>query len=139
MLENTFPQVLQWHRHRAGFTNAELADRARVPESLIAGLQSGKRRVGEQNALQIGQALGLQGVDLEQFIFAAINTSTRKLLRQAMDYPSQLINFTARKLLNAGVSPHLVANCDYSDDLGTITMKLVDGRVAKLETNLVLT
>jgi len=139
MIESIFPQILQWHRHRAGFTNAELADRARVPESLIAGLQSGKRRVGEQNALQIGQALGLHGVELEHFIYDAINTSTRKLLKEAIEYPSQLLNFTARKLLKAGVNPQLVANCDYSDDLGVITMKLADGRVATLETNLVLT
>jgi transcriptional regulator with XRE-family HTH domain len=139
MQEQVFSRALRFHRQSAGFTNRQLAERAGVPTSLIAGLQSGKRRVGEKNALQIGEALGLYGATLEQFVFDGINTCTRKVLRKSQGFPSQLLNFTASKLLMAGVVPSVVTGCSYSGDLGTITLKLVDGRVARLETNLVLT
>ena len=74
----SFSEQLSTLRQNAQLTNQELADDAHVPASLIAGLQSGKRRIGEYQARKIGKALNLTGADLESFIFNAINNCSEK-------------------------------------------------------------
>ena len=133
----TFPQTLQHLRHQADFTNRELAEAAGVPVSLIAGLQSGRRRVGEKNARQIGEALGLKDESLQQFILLAMDTCTRKVLKEAQKYPAQLLNMVAQKLRRAGVLPDHVQLCETSpEDSSDLRLKLSDGRVMRLEARL---
>lgn len=135
-MQNRFSETLNTLRQRAQLTNRALAKRAHVPESLISALQLGHRRVGEANARSIGEALGLEGEDLESFILEAIDTSTRKVMRDAQDYPSVLLNLLAHQLRRAGVLPSLVM--DYAFGGGDVTLLLNDGRRAKIEATLTL-
>jgi transcriptional regulator with XRE-family HTH domain len=138
-MQTRFPETLNQLREQAQLTNRELARLAEVPESLISGLQKGARRVGESNARQIGVALGLTGEDLNNFVLEAIDTSTRKLLKSAQEYPSTLINYLALQLNRVGVTPHLVTDCGFATGGGDkLTLLLADGRVARISTELVV-
>lgn len=137
MQDRYFSVTLQALRRNASFTNRELAEAAGVPVSLIAGLQSGKRRVGEKNARQIAMALRLSGEELDRFVFEAINTSTRKLLKESQDYPSELLNLFTRQLRRAGILPEQVNQCGFSErEPKALTLQLANGRFARLETQL---
>jgi transcriptional regulator with XRE-family HTH domain len=137
MFTPSFPQTLQHLRHQADLTNRELAEAARVPVSLIAGLQSGRRRVGEQNARQIGTALGLKEAGLQQFVLLGMSTCTRKVLQEAQQYPAPLLNIVAQKLRSAGVLPDHVQACETSpEDSTDLRLILTDGRVMRLEARL---
>jgi transcriptional regulator with XRE-family HTH domain len=139
-MQNRFPELLNGLRERNGLSNRELAKRAHVPESLISGLQLGSRRVGETNARQLGEALGLDGDRLEGFVLEAINTSTRKVMRKAVKYPSALLNMMAFQLHRAGVLPDLVTDFVFGGkDSDQITLLLNDGRKANIEATLTLT
>ena len=100
-----FPGLLTDLRHRANLTNQQLAEKAAVPRSLIAGLQSGQRRVGEYNSRMIGVALDLKDAELENFIYQAVDTCTEKVLEDSQQYPSELLNLLAKELRAAGVLP----------------------------------
>jgi hypothetical protein len=108
---NEFPNLLTTLRKKARFTNIELAEVADVPRSLIPSLQSGKRCVGEYQARKLGAALGLQGKDLEDFVFCAIDRCTEKVLKDLQDYPAPLLNLVALQLRNAGVTPDAMRAC----------------------------
>jgi transcriptional regulator with XRE-family HTH domain len=138
-MQSRFPETLTAYREQANLTRRGLARGAGVPESLICGLEKGSRRVGEANARQIGEALGLLGSELNDFILQAIDTSTRKLLKQAEAYPAKLINFMATELNRAGIEPELVADCGYtSPDRDNLTLFLADGRIARLSANVIV-
>lgn len=128
-------------RKQADLTNRELARRAHVPHSLIAGLQAGNRRVGEYQARKIGQALDLQGPELESFILAAVNTCTEKVLKEARDYPSTFLNMVARQLRLAGIHPQDLLNFQLNGDSARTVLRLClqDGRSAHLASILTLT
>jgi len=126
-------------RTNAKLTNSELGRLADVPESLVSGLQNGNRRVGEYQARKIGAALRLTGDDLEQFVHEAINTCTKKILNEAKEYPSQVLNLVALQLRRAGIDAasifdYAVTGDEYEQDLH---LKLGDGRSATLRTQLV--
>jgi transcriptional regulator with XRE-family HTH domain len=140
MQHNRFPESLNTLRRRAQLTNRELARKARVPESLISGLQNGNRRVGETNARQIAEALELSGEQMEEFVLQAIDTSTRKLLKDAQGYPSALLNLVASQLRRAGVMPDLVTNYAVAGaDQDRVTLLLADGRKALIAMSLITT
>lgn len=140
MQHNRFPETLNTLRRSAQLTNRELARKAKVPESLISGLQNGNRRVGETNARQIAHALELTGEQLEDFVLEAIDTSTRKLLKEAQDYPSRLLNLVAHQLRRAGVVPELVTNYTVTgNEQDRVTLLLADGRKALIAMNLITT
>lgn len=137
MQDRYFPDTLRSLRMAARLTNRQLASAANVPVSLISGLQTGKRRVGEKNARQIAEALGLTGQELDRFVFEAINTSTRKVLKESQGYPSELLNLLARQLRHAGVLPQEVDRCSISErEPKALTLLLSNGRLARLETQL---
>ena len=98
MAGEQFGQLLSTLRAGADLTNRELAIKANVPRSFVAGLQSGQRKCGELQARKIGTALGLKEAELESFILFAIDTSTEKILVEAKDYPASFLNMTARQL-----------------------------------------
>ena len=104
-MQNNFSTTLSVLRRRAALTNIQLADRAHVSRSIIPGLQSGKRCVGEFQARKIGAALQLEGKELEAFIFCGINRCTEKILKQAQAYPAELLNLLALQLRRAGILP----------------------------------
>jgi transcriptional regulator with XRE-family HTH domain len=136
-MQNRFLETLNTLREDAHLTNRELARRAGVPESLISGLQTGARRVGEANARQIGEALNLTGDDLNSFVLEAIDTSTRKLMKSAQGYPSAILNLIAFQLRRAGVLPDLVKDYRFAGiEQDRVTLLLNDGRTALIAMDL---
>lgn len=114
----------------AGLTNRALAISADVPSSLIAGLQSGNRRVGESQARRIGIALGLKDEKLEDFVLQALDTCTKRVLQSAKDYPAALLNFIPKILQNIGVSARQIECFTMRDD--GIDFSLANGQSAKV-------
>jgi len=129
----TFSQRLNALRTRFNLTNAKLADIAKVPESLISGLQSGTRNIGENNARKIGAALGLTEGDLEEFVYLAINNSVERVLHEFKGYPAEVLNLVAMELREAGIGPQAVTKCIRNPSLGSgsnpdAALYLKDGR-----------
>lgn len=136
MKASAFPKHLSELRAAAQLTVRALAERAGVPHSLIAGLQTGNRRVGENNARRIGLALGLQGRDLEQFIYCAIDTCTEKVLEDAKPYPSEILNLLPMQLKTAGIEAQALEQFTIaaSGAARTITLAFDGDKHATIET-----
>lgn len=135
-MQNRFSETLNALREEAGLTITALARRAKVPITLICGLEKGSRRVGEANGRQIGEALGLTGEELDTFVLQAMDTSACKVLKRCQDYPSALVNLVTSHLHRAGILPNAVT--DYSLDVDRVTLLLDNGRKAQIETVLTL-
>lgn len=120
-------------------TNAELAQRAGVPESFISGLQNDNRRVGEYQARKIGRALNLHGERLEVFVLRAIDTSTEKILNEAKPYPAELLNLLAMQLRSAGIHAEAIHAFNITGDENEqdIHLTLNSGKQVTLKTQLV--
>lgn len=129
-----FGKKLSSLRQKEGLTVRALADDAKVPHSLIAGLQTGSRRVGEYQARKIGLALNLKDGALDAFVLAAINTCTEKVLEEAKDYPASFLNMVARQLRLAGILPQNLRNFQINGDSSKHVLKLYlqDGSCAQL-------
>jgi transcriptional regulator with XRE-family HTH domain len=125
-------------RKTACLTNEQLATRAGVPRSLIAGLQSGKRRIGELQARKIGNALRLSGDVLEEFVMLAINNCSEKVLQESRSYPAELLNILARQLRKAGILPEQIGGCIIGGDEceQDVTVLLKAGGKAIIQTHL---
>ena len=132
MNKTPFSEQLSNLRQEAQLTNQELADLAKVPASLIAGLQSGKRRIGEYQSTKIGKALDLEGRALEEFIYSGIDTCSEKVLKDFVAYPAELLNLLARILKHAGIGPHQISHCTINE--GGADILLANGSKAKLVT-----
>ena len=135
-----FGKQLSTLRKQAKLTNRKLAAKAKVPASLIGGLQSGNRCIGELQARRIGTALGLKDKELDSFILAAVNTCTEKVLTEAKDYPAAFLNMVARQLRLAGILPSDLNNFQINGDSGKLEAKLYlqNGRTASLYSTLTL-
>lgn len=133
-MNQKFPEILTTLRVQANLTNRELAEIAHVPHSMIAGIQSGRRPVGEKQARKLGVALGLAGEELETFVLDAVETCTEKVLRTCNEYPSWLLNLLPLNLLQRGISPSALHDCHIAQD-GTrsiITLDLKSGESVEL-------
>lgn len=141
MNQAAFGKLLSDLRERARLTNRELAVMAKVPHSLIAGLQAGSRSVGEYQARKIGKALELKDGALDSFVLNAINTCTDKVLEEAKDYPASFLNMIARQLRLAGILPQNLRTFQINGDSSNhlLKMYLQDGSSAQLSTTLILT
>ncbi len=140
MYSRDFRQYLKQLRASAGLSNRDLAARAGVPHSFIAGLQAGSRRVGEIQARKIGAALGLNGENLEEFVLLGVDTCTEKVLNTAKGYPASLLNLIATQLRVAGIFPELLSRC-VIQDAGKgqhISLHLHNGKTAHLMTELAM-
>lgn len=137
-MNEPFSSQLYRLRTNAKLTNAELAQRADVPESFISGLQNDNRRVGEFQARKIGKALNLHGERLEEFVLRAIDTCTKKVLEEARDYPAELLNLLAKQLRRAGIYAEAIEAFDITGDESEqgVTLLLGSGRKATLTTHL---
>ncbi len=110
-MENHFATKLLNLRTSHHLTSAELATKANVPPSLISGLQSGNRVIGEYNARKIGKALQLTSDELEDFIYLAISQCSEKVLTASKAYPAAIINLVATKLQEEGILPDKISQC----------------------------
>lgn len=138
-MEKRFSTTLNSLRAAAGLTNAALANRAQVPESLISGLQNGNRRVGEYQARKIGSALNLKGEQLNSFIYAAINTCTEKVLNELKPYPAMLLNHSVMQIKRAGIDADSIRDVNIVGDTHEqeIRMLLTTGKQVELRTQLI--
>jgi len=110
-LTETFGEQLARLRRNKSLTVQQLADRADVPATLISGLQTSSRKVGENNARKIACALQLTGEDFDQFVYDAINTSPERILETSKGYPAEMLNLLANELRENGIAPEQVMRC----------------------------
>ena len=131
-----FSSQLKALRKDARLTNNELARLADVPTSLISGLQTGKRQIGEYQARKIALALDLCGEEFERFVYAAINDCTEKVLNESKSYPAELLNLLARQLRGAGICADFIRKCTVNGDHReqAVTLHLGNGDEATLTT-----
>ena len=115
-MNTEFSSRLTTLRTDARLTNRELARLSDVPESTVAGLQTGSRRVGEYQARKLGKAFNLAGEELEEFVLQAINGCTEKILTDSLPYPSHLLNLLAVQLKKAGIGAEAIRAFEVSGD-----------------------
>lgn len=131
-MNHTFANTLYQLRTSHHLTSTELATKANVPPSLISGLQTGNRVIGEHAARKIGQALHLTGTELEDFVYLAINDCSEKVLQSSKNYPAELLNLVATELLEIGIVPDKIRKCIRRPqrDKAKAALFLDDGREA---------
>lgn len=119
-------------RIKRTLTVNQLAQQAQVPASLISGLQTNHRVIGENNARKIGTALKLDGEELKDFIYLAINQCSEKVLEEAKSYPAEVLNLIAVRLRAMGILPDQILHCDHNPMLNDTDAALIlsDGTTA---------
>ena len=110
-METSFGNTLNTLRKQRQLTVHELAKLAGVHQSLISGLNTDSRVIGEFNARKIGKALQLDGDELESFIYMAINNCSEKVLDEYQGYPAEVLNLIADRLATAGIVPACIRMC----------------------------
>jgi len=133
---NHFKELLISKRKELGLTSKELSKLASVSESVLSGLQSGNRRIGEKQASRIASALNLKGQEEIEFIFMAMNESTQRLLESSTSYPVELLNSLPYLLRNHGVSPEIISSARIFDSF--LEINLYSGDVLRLHVHLSL-
>jgi len=136
----SFGEKLNTLRIQRKLTVHQLAERANVPASLLYGLKTDSRVIGENNATKIGVALGLTGKDLEMFVFEAINHASERVLQQYKSYPAEVINFLAIRLQALGIPPDQISRCildpQFKHTEGDAALILNDGTRAMIDLNI---
>ena len=135
-MNETLGETIYNLRTRRNLTVVDLADRADVPESLIYGVQTGSRTIGECSARKIGVALGLSGLELEKFILLALNNAKRRVLKRYSRFPAEVLNLLAARLLDLGISPERITRCVWNPKDDEPVLTLDDGTVASLDLKL---
>ena len=133
---NHFKDLLIRKRKALGLTSKELSKQASVSESLLSGLQSGNRRIGEKQASRIASALGLINQEERDFIFMAMNESTQRLLQSSKAYPVEILNSLPGFLRNKGVLPENINGARIFDAF--LEISLDSGDVVRVYVNLSL-
>ena len=133
---NHFKDLLISKRKALGLTSKELSKQSSVSESLLSGLQSGNRRIGEKQASRIASALGLKEQEKSDFIFMAMNESTQRLLESSKSYPVEVLNSLPGLLRNKGVLPENINSARIFDTF--LEISLESGDVVRVYVNLSL-
>lgn len=133
---NHFKDLLISKRKALGLTSKELSKQSSVSESLLSGLQSGNRRIGEKQASRIASALGLKKQEKSDFIFMAMNESTQRLLESSKSYPVEVLNSLPGLLRNKGVLPENINGARLFDAF--LEISLESGDVVRVYVNLSL-
>jgi len=92
-----------------------------VNPTLVSGLQNSRRQIGENNARRLGVALNLSGRELENFVYAAINECSEKIMENCKPYPAEVLNLCAKHLQEQGINADNVTRC-------VLKPKLQDGK-----------
>jgi len=133
---NHFKDLLISKRKALGLTSKELSKQSSVSESLLSGLQSGNRRIGEKQASRIASALGLKEQEKSDFIFMAMNESTQRLLESSKSYHVEILNSLPGFLRNKGVLPENINGARIFDAF--LEISLDSGDVVRVYVNLSL-
>jgi transcriptional regulator with XRE-family HTH domain len=134
----TFANHLSDLRKDRGFSVKDFAQKAKVHSTLISALQSGQRSIGENNALKIGKALGLEGIELQSFVYLALDEATDKVLKENNGYPAELLNLLAIQLRQAAIDANAIQGFTVTGcgDRHDVTLVLPNGVTATLKTQL---
>ena len=133
---NTFGNRLNKLKIARGLSSVELARKAGISEGLLSGLIHDQRVIGEYAAKKIGNALQLTGSELEEFVYAAINNCSEKVLEASKHYPAELINLVASRLQESGITPDEINRCVRKEDGADAALTLKDGRQATISLEL---
>jgi len=120
-MTSTFANALTTLRTRLNLTVQDLATKAKVPPTLVSGLQSSNRHIGENNARKLGLALKLSERELETFVYSAINDCSEKVLDDCKAFPAEILNLCARNLKEQGIDGGQIDRC-------VLKPKLQDGK-----------
>ena len=127
---NQFKYLLKSKRKELGITSKELSELASVSESLLSGLQTGNRRIGEKQASRIASGLGLLGEEHSDFVFVAMNESRDRLLDASEDYPVETLNFLPVLLRKMEISPEIISESRIFDRF--LEISLSSGEVFRI-------
>jgi transcriptional regulator with XRE-family HTH domain len=130
MTKETFGNRLNTLRKQRNLTVHQLAKLAGVHKSLISGLNTDSRVIGEYNARKIGNALQLDGNELDNFIYLAINQCSEKILEQYKGCPAEVLNLVGDILAKAGIAPNRIKACVRKPSDADATLYLDDGKAA---------
>ena len=133
---NTFGNKLNNLKIARGLSSVELARKSGISEGLLSGLIHDQRVIGEYTARKIGNALQLVGIELEEFIYSAINNCSEKVLESSKHYPAELINLVACKLQERGIAPDEINRCVRNEKNADAALTLNDGSEAKIRLEL---
>ena len=135
-LNNTFGNKLNNLKIARGLSSAELARKCGISEGLLSGLIRDRRVIGEYQAKKIGNALQLTGNELEEFVYAAINNCSEKVLKSSKQYSAELINLVTSKLQESGITPDEINRCVRKENGADAALTLKDGRQATISLEL---
>ncbi len=110
----------------------ELARKSGISEGLLSGLVHDQRVIGEYTARKIANALQLSGIELEEFIYAAINNCSEKILESSKPYPAILLNLIACKLKESGITPEKISRCVRNENDADASLFLKNGSEARI-------
>jgi transcriptional regulator with XRE-family HTH domain len=132
MKTESFGITLNTLRKQRRLTVHQLAKMAGVHQSLISGLNTDSRIIGEVSARKIAKALGLEGSDQEAFVYLAINNCSDRVLAQFKQYPAEALNLVASVLANSGISAEQIVRFERKPDSSDASIYLADGKAARI-------
>lgn len=137
-LYHTFSNHLNTLRQTRHLTVTELAKLAGVSQPLISNLIHGRETIGEYTARKLASALQLQGNELQEFVYLAINDCTQKVLNSSKAFPSQVLNVVANELNALGISPTRITRCVMNSDDADAALFLDDGKSAYINVEIAI-
>ena len=138
-MNSTFGNKLNNLKIARGLSSVELARKAGISEGLLSGLIHEQRVIGEYTANKIGKALQLTGNELEEFVYAAINNCSEKILEASKKYPAELINRFTSTLQERGIEPEHISCCVRKEKDADAALFLKDGSKTKIKLELAFT
>lgn len=138
MTTTTFGETLNGSRKENKLTVYELAERADIHQSLVSGLQTDSRQIGEYVARKLAKALSLDEAETEGFVYLAINNCSVKVLQCSQGYPAEVLNLIAGELHNQGIFPDTIMRCvRKSNDDTDAALYLNNGKAALINLEIV--
>src|SRR5271163_3633929 len=99
-VEAPFSELLRQQRRSAGYSQEDLAERARLSVGAIGSLEQGLRRAPHRDTVKaLADALGMPQSERRQFEEAAARARGRKA-RDVSSLPASLTSFIARDEVN---------------------------------------
>jgi transcriptional regulator with XRE-family HTH domain len=108
----TAGEELRRRRKALGMHIRPFAEKAGLPYSLVAGLETGHRRIGEKSVRKLISALNLRGAESDHFLNLFLAAGAQRVLAQTRQYPPEIVNVLAQKLSDqAQIPPELITAC----------------------------
>ncbi len=122
-----FGALLHSLRIDRGFTLRRLQEVTGVTYSMISCIEHGDRAIGADVAERIATAFQLEGIEREQFLFAAAATRRKdRLVAAARTLAPELVNFVPTALARFGVDLAAVDRCEVRHPRGIERAQLLE-------------